>query len=182
MVLSWYSLTVWEIIHKHLNFHLWDTFLKIVLFFKIVPTSTSYHFLVFCSTKKARVLKNEQTYLLARCLFLFLFCFAFFSLIRCWENILGGSCKRNSFINKVSKHLDKWLELVGATQNMRLSLNFIKIYCKNTSLYATLRRSRIICCGSYWFFFQSSLPPPHPISKIFKFNECVPLCPHELSR
>ena len=27
---------------------------------------------------------------------------------------------------------------------MRLSLNFIKIYCKNTSLYAILHRRRII--------------------------------------
>lgn len=117
----------------------------------------------FCSKKKARVLKNEQTHLLARCLFLFCFVLLFFSLIRCWETILGGSCKRNSFINKDSKHLDKWLELVGATQNVRLSLNFIKIYCKNTSLYAILRRSRIISVVEVTDSFSNPafFPPPH---------------------
>lgn len=108
--------------------------------------------------------------------------FCFFSLVKYWENILGGSCKRNSFINKDSKHLHKRLELVGNTWHVRLSLNFIKIYRKNTSLSAILHISRIISVVEIIDSFSNPASFPHPISKIFKLSECVPLCPCELPR
>lgn len=41
--------------------------------------------------------------------------FCFFSLVNYWGEYTRRSCKRNSFINKDSKHLHKRLELVGNT-------------------------------------------------------------------